>query len=290
MTERVLESVRGALKRAGLWGANARLLAAVSGGSDSAVLLHALCALRAEGGYTLLAAHVEHGLRGESSRADAAFVRALCERLSVPFLCRSAALDPALPGVEARAREARYALLEGMADECRADALLTAHHQGDQAETVLLHLLRGSGARGLSGMRECAAWQHRLLVRPLLALSKADLWEALGDEPCREDETNAQRGCGRNRLRLDVLPMLERERPGAQARIAQAADRLRGDDDCLTGLAEALLQKSALTEPPFFCVSREALAKAHPAIAVRALRMLALRALPPMDERTLSYE
>ena len=209
MDEHFVTTVETALTRAGVCHAGATLLLALSGGADSVALLHALCAIRARRALIIRAAHVEHGLRGESSLADAAFCEQMCRSLDVPFTCDHAALPGGMiaPGAEARARDARYALLLRRARECKAVALLTAHHQDDQAETVLAHLLRGSGARGLSGMRERTTRDGVAMVRPLLTVSKQALLNALGDLPYRTDESNLTPCCQRNRLR--AAPMAD---------------------------------------------------------------------------------
>ncbi len=295
MNDTLLSTVAAALERAGLTRADARLLAAVSGGADSVALLWALCELRARYGFTVGAAHVEHGLRGESSRADMAYVQALCQRLNAPCLCYEAALPGGVdaPGAENRAREARYRLLREAADKFRADALLLAHHRDDQAETVLMRLLRGGGARGLGGMRERAEMNGLTLLRPLLTLPKAALAEAAQGLGWREDASNAERCCRRNRIRLDLLPALEREQPRAAEHIARTAERLALDDDCLQSQADALLARAACVRPPFWCAQRAMLTAAHPAIALRALRRFAQEArdtLAVSDERALSYD
>ena len=153
-------AVRRALENAELFREGAGLLCAVSGGADSVVLLHALCRLRAEVGFRLEASHVQHGLRGEASLEDEHFVRALCADLDVPLHVEDAGLSGGMdaPGVEARARESRRAIFARQMDALSMDAVLVAHHRDDQAETVLMRLLRGAGADGLSGMQERVAF------------------------------------------------------------------------------------------------------------------------------------
>ena len=292
MDEDVLTTVAGVLTRGGLYRRDARLLIAVSGGADSVALLYAMYALRERAGFTLRAAHVEHGLRGEASLGDAAFVRALCAALDVPFTCDRAALADDGRGMEARAREARYALLLNRARECRADALLLAHHRDDQAETLLLHLLRGSGARGLGGMRERSTLDGVTLLRPLLALSRDDLRAFLGDADYRTDATNAEPCCLRNRLRHTVLPLLTAEQPRAVEHMAQSAALLALDEDCLQAQASALLANVEIDRPPLACLLAAPLRQAPPAVAVRAIRAFAermlLRAGAPADDCALS--
>lgn len=281
MNEQILTTVEAALRCAGVLRPEATLLVALSGGADSVALLRAVCALGMRHGFFTRAAHVEHGLRGEASVEDARFCERLCAELGVPFTLDAANLSGgmAASGAEARAREVRYRLLFARARECGADALLLAHHLDDQAETVLSHLVRGSGARGLGGMRETSCVNGVLLVRPLLSLSKADLLAALDGLPYRVDASNAEPCCQRNRLRMGALPLLMAENPRAAAHIAQSAALLSMDEDCLQMQADVLLTHALIDEPPFLCVRKVILLAAPDAVAVRALRGFALRGM-----------
>ena len=194
MKANLLAALRRSLEAAGLWRKNALLLAAVSGGGDSVALLYGLALLREDGGFRLAACHVQHGLRGESTRLDQRLTEALCARWNVPLTVREAGLqgDMNTPGIETLAREKRRELFARCMDELSADALLTAHHRDDQAETVLMHLLRGAGGKGLSGIAPRTAFGRGLLLRPLLELSKQELEAVLreADVPFRHDESN----------------------------------------------------------------------------------------------------
>ena len=192
--------------------AGGRVLVALSGGADSVALLR----LFMEAGVEVSAAHFEHGIRGEASVADMEFCRELCARLRVPFLCERADVPAArLPGegLEAAARRLRYAFLRRAKEAAGASCIATAHHAGDQAETVLMHLLRGAGPTGAAGMRE----REGDLWRPLLRVKKQDLVSYLRErgQSWREDATNAIADTPRNALRLDILPRLEAIYPGA---------------------------------------------------------------------------
>ncbi|MFN3597170.1 MAG: tRNA lysidine(34) synthetase TilS [Rubricoccaceae bacterium] len=203
------------------------LLAAVSGGLDSVALAHTLAAL----GWPATLAHVHHHLRGEAADADAAFVEALAARLGCPFV----RLDAPLRGDGNRqdeARRLRYAALAEAAAARGLAAVATAHTASDQAETLLLHLVRGTGAQGLAGMPPARVLAPGVaLVRPLLGLGRSALAEAARAEgwDWREDASNASAAYRRNRLRHDVLPLLEAEGgPGVAERIARAAEAVRG--------------------------------------------------------------
>ena len=202
----------------------ARLLVAYSGGLDSTALLHLCAALPAEVGATLEAVHVDHGLHPDAG-AWAAHCRAACLRLGVPLtvLRVAAALARAEKGVEAAAREARYAALVPLLRT--GDRLLTAHHRDDQAETVLLQLLRGSGPAGLAAMPPVAPLGAGLHLRPLLGVARAELRryaEARGLD-WLDDPSNADPMLGRGWLRSELLPRLRARWPGADAALVRAA-------------------------------------------------------------------
>ncbi|HNX62198.1 MAG TPA: tRNA lysidine(34) synthetase TilS [Candidatus Limiplasma sp.] len=277
MNEQLFSAAEAALRKADLLRPSVTLLVALSGGADSVVLLRTLCGLAPTYGLTVRAAHVEHGLRGEASQRDARFCEALCGELSVPFSCDHATLSGGMddPGAEARARDARYALLLARAKACGADALVLAHHRDDQAETVLSRLTRGSGARGLTGMREQTIREGVMILRPFLSVSKRELTDALGSLPHCEDETNALPCCQRNRLRAEVLPLLTMENPRAAEHIAQSARLLALDEDCLMAQAERLSTRALCMVPPFFYAEKALLRTAPDAVALRALRFFA---------------
>ena len=179
------------------------LLVAVSGGADSVALLCLLAERRDALALTLTAAHVEHGIRGAESLADAEYCRALCRRLGVPL--RIAHVDvPALAretgeGIETAARRARYDALRKIRLETGAEWIALAHHMDDQAETVLMHLLRGSGPDGAGGMDE----RSGDLYRPLLSTPRRALEQFLRERGVawRTDRTNLSPDTPRNALR-----------------------------------------------------------------------------------------
>lgn len=221
-----------------------RVLTAVSGGADSLALLHALHRLAPSFGYELSAVHVDHRLR-RGSGTDAAFVARVCSDLSVPFhvfRLRSEDLIGGL-GPEAGARQARYRCFERALEEVGGGVVATGHTSDDQAETVMLHLLRGGGLDGLAGIPPVRA----PFVRPLIDLSRADtvgFCAALGLVP-RRDPTNADPRYLRNFLRSRVLPVLEAERPGAIDRLARVAALAREDLEVLDALAAKAFEEAA---------------------------------------------
>lgn len=206
------------------------VLAAVSGGADSVALLCLLGEVRESLSLTISCAHMEHGIRGAASRADMAFVQALCSRMGIPFYAKQAdvpayALAHGL-GLEDAARTLRYAFLTRTARETGAEHIALAHHALDQAETVLMHAARGSDLRGLRAMQ----YRREDIIRPLLDWQPQALrayLEARG-QSWREDESNGDMAYTRNRIRAEVLPSLTAAYPGAVAalcRLARAAQR-----------------------------------------------------------------
>jgi tRNA(Ile)-lysidine synthase len=235
----------------------ATVVVAVSGGPDSVCLLDCLQALAAPRGLLLHVAHLDHMLRADgSAQEDAAYVRDLAARYGLEITCdrrdvRALMRQARLSSIQAAARQARYDFLAQVADslaEARGDAagrgddtvlVATGHTANDQAETVLLHLLRGSGLAGLAGMPP----RRGRLVRPLLAVEREAVeayCTALGLAP-RQDPSNSSRAYTRNRLRHDLLPTLRRYNPRAGAALARAAASLAEDLAYLEGEAARLL-------------------------------------------------
>lgn len=218
------------------------LLIALSGGPDSVALLHLLLALKRRFGYRLAAAHLNHGLRGSESDRDEAFVRQLCAESDVELIAELADdLDRQMPNLEERARERRHAFLARVADQRGARFVALAHHADDQAETVMLRLLRGAGATGLAAMSPAGPGK---LIRPMLTLTRAQIERYLAATGARSvnDSSNRSRALLRNRVRMDLLPALERDySPGLARRLVDLASEMRDLDTLLASLADAEL-------------------------------------------------
>lgn len=247
------------------------VLAAVSGGADSTALLYALKELRACDGFFLSCVHVEHGLRGEESLADAAFVRNLCQRWSIPFYEEKAqGLEPHMNGLEAAARQARYAAFQKVYDALQADCLMLAHHQGDQAETLIMRLMRGAGVKGLGGIVADTQRQGMRILRPFLTFPPELLRKALTEvcQPWREDASNQVPNNWRNALRLQVIPQLEALAPGCQQRMSRTAQSLQEVSDFLNASCQPLLEMPGLMPVASWKES-------HPAVQKQALRLWA---------------
>ncbi len=189
------------------------VIVAVSGGADSVALLHALWSLRGELGVGLVAAHLNHGIRGDEAATDAEFVRELALRLGVDSVIEKADV-PKLRvemgvGMEEAARVARYEFLERTAEKVGAARIAVAHTSDDQAETVLLNIIRGTGPEGLAGMPTVRG----KIIRPLIELSRAEVESYLLDVGLswRTDSSNLESEYSRNRVRLELIPLIERE-------------------------------------------------------------------------------
>ena len=229
------QKIRNMMKRCRMVSPGQRILAAVSGGADSVCLLAVLHALAPEFSFSLEAVHVEHGIRGEESLQDCAYVERLCGKLGVRLTVRHIHV-PELARQSGRteeeeARIQRYRIFEETAEQCGAQRVAVAHHLGDQAETVLWNLIRGSGLRGLRGilpvrpLRDGQA-ASPLVVRPLLETSREEIEQYL--EACglsyRTDRTNLDKTVTRNKIRHDILPDLIKLNAQAPRHIAQAAE------------------------------------------------------------------
>ncbi|TAK40865.1 MAG: tRNA lysidine(34) synthetase TilS [Betaproteobacteria bacterium] len=216
--ERVAAAARRLLAAQDLRGR--RLLAGLSGGVDSVVLLHVLRALAPQFGYRLAALHVHHGLSRNAGRWSR-FCAALCRRWRVPLSVRRVRVRRAGEGIEAAARAARYAVFR----RSRAAAVALAHQLDDQAETVLLNLLRGAGAAGASGMPAAGRQRGLLLLRPLLEVPREAIvaYAEANGLAWMEDESNADETLTRNFLRRRVAPLLARRFPRWRESLARAA-------------------------------------------------------------------
>jgi tRNA(Ile)-lysidine synthase len=257
-----------------------RVAAAVSGGADSVALLRVLLELREELGIVLSAAHFHHQIRGAEADADREFVRALAEQFQLEFHAGSQDV-PAYArerqlSLESAARELRHQWFAGLVQSSGIDKVATAHTLDDQAETVLMRILRGTGVRGLAGISPEHTDKH--LVRPLLGTTRKEVeayLTALG-QPWRNDSSNLDLSHTRNRVRHTLLPLLEREfNPAVRQTLAGLAEVARGEDEYwrkeLAGLLPRLVRPGKPTRS-----GRSASGSAADTLAIDLSALLAL--------------
>ena len=279
MSEQFLQQIFSFIKEHELIRAGDTVFAGVSGGADSMCLLEALGAYQSKLDFDLRVIHVEHGIRGEESLADADYVSAFCEERRIP--CQIVAVDaPAYSvahacSVEEAARELRYEAFETAArtaenrgcakkadpgdmtgaksDHDRHVRIAVAHHMEDQAETMLWQLIRGSDIKGMGAMRPVRG----RIIRPLLGSTRAQIEDFLRERDIRwrEDATNSDGTYTRNRLRMDVLPVLTQLNEQAVAHLCESAGRLQETESYLVQQTEALYQRCVVkTERGGWCV------------------------------------
>ena len=206
------------------------VIAAVSGGADSIALLFALFLLREEWGITLEAAHFNHCLRGEESNRDARFVEDFCAHYGIPLHMCSGNVVPGEKGLEAAARDARYRFLRSLPGK-----VATAHTADDNAETVLMRLLRGTGLKGLGAIAPVSG----NVIRPMLSVTRREVEAFLGEYALAhiEDSSNGEDAFLRNRIRHRIMPLLYEENPRIGENLSSMALNLRLDEACLSRLA-----------------------------------------------------
>ena len=268
------------------------VLCAVSGGADSICLLHWLNGLRMARPFTLAVAHYNHRLRGEESDRDEAFVRDFvakwCGQARVVRTGQEETLPPVAffsdsgdvageakrqgQGIEETAREMRYAFLQKTAEQIGADVIATAHNADDNAETLLLNLIRGSALRGLTGIPP----RRGKLVRPLLTTTRKEIEEYLRlySVPHVEDSTNSSDAYSRNRVRHRVLPEMDAVNPWLVERMGETIRRLRADEQYLSAQAEETLGPLLRRTEEGLLASAQALSDLSDPIALRCIRLL----------------
>ena len=249
-----------------------KVLTAVSGGRDSVYLLHWLRQLQRERNLTIGAAHFNHQLRGGEADRDEQFVRELCRQLEIPLFVgrgdvKAYGMEKNL-GLETAAREMRYAFLEQTRQTQGYDCIATAHQAEDQAETVLLNWIRGAGALGLSGIPPVRG----KIIRPILNVSRKEINRYLLEHQLSfvEDGTNAMEICGRNILRHQVMPTLEKLNPRFTEHVFASSQLLREDERCLNQMAEHFLEMHRRGNR----IDANALRELPEAVSTRVLRRL----------------
>lgn len=274
------DEVQKAVLQYGLIKAGDRVGTAVSGGVDSMALLHALLRLSREMEFQICCLHFEHGIRGEDSKRDADFVRAAAEKLRIPYL-EGSGDAPAHAGkhgmnLEAAARELRYAFFERARKELGLQKIALGHHMDDQAETMLLNLVRGCGLEGLGGMDYFRAPAY---IRPLLGVSRRQI-EAYAEQNGISYVTDQSNFCldySRNYIRHELMPSLSKLNPQAAAALARSASLLREDHEIIRGVVGTHYDETVEENGRGICVDLKRYAPLSPAVRKRVLRELFAR-------------
>ena len=258
----------------------ALVLVAVSGGGDSMCLLHALLSLRESLCLRVAAGHFNHRLRPEAEEEET-LVRNWCAARGVP--CYTGAADVAAEaaaagtGIEETARHLRYRFLEETAENIGADRVATAHHAGDNTETVLLNLIRGAGSRGLAGIPPVRG----IIVRPLLTCERREIADYLARHgvPFAVDSSNSDTAFRRNCLRREILPRLEALNPRLNQRLWETACQLRRENECLDEAARSVL-KELTRAPEGVSLPCRAVTSLPEALSLRGIQLAARELLP----------
>jgi tRNA(Ile)-lysidine synthase len=288
--DKLLEKVAEFIEARGLIAQGQRLLVAASGGADSTCLLHVLRALAPTLRLDLHAAHLDHGLRGRESEEDRRFVETMCSGLGIP--CHTGTLPPGSLrrkgiSLQESAREARYAFLSDVAARTHADRVALGHTADDQAEEVLMRLLRGAGMAGLSGIPA----RRGIFVRPLLSVTRAEVeaWLAKRGISWREDSSNAGQKYLRNRVRNRLLRDLEAYNPRVREALLREAAILGDEDSFLEELARGRFEELAAIQGGAVRFDLTRLSSEHPAIQRRLVRLAFERAGGSLRGLTLRH-
>lgn len=262
------------------------VLCAVSGGMDSMTLLHVLSELSEQLDISVCAAHYHHKLRGEESERDAEFVADYCNKRNISLMMGEGDVAEEAKqqgkGIEETARSMRYAFLEDAAKQAGAVRIVTAHHADDNVETLLLRLIRGTGLRGLSGIPPVRG----MIVRPMLTLSRQEIAAYVAENgiPFVEDSSNQDRSFARNRLRHEVLPILQDLNPNLSQSVVATMQSLREDQVYLEARALELFRQAHRAEDGIV-IAVQALAKVPKALTVRVLQKMLEEIEAPMASR-----
>jgi len=255
-----------------------KILVAVSGGVDSVALLHMLNKWQSKIGITLCAAHLDHMFRGDESQADAAFVQEICAKWGIPCVVEAIDVPKHMEkyklSAQAAAREVRYSFLERSAENFGADLIALAHHADDQAETVLMNLIRGSGMKGISGIDPI---RNKRYLRPLIKARRKEI-ERYCDHykiEYREDSSNKKPIYLRNKIRMHLIPFLESKyNPRIVDVLCRLADISRLEDDYLLMEAQKTLNSLVCNSSSLaITLNREGFQRIHTAIKRRVVRL-----------------
>ncbi|MBI4211603.1 MAG: tRNA lysidine(34) synthetase TilS [Deltaproteobacteria bacterium] len=253
-----------------------KVVLAISGGLDSMVLLHLFTRVREELDLELFVTHVNYGLRGNDSLEDERLVQATCERLRIPFFVKHWSQEKN-ENFQNDARNFRHQFFAEIAVSQDAHAIATAHHADDQVETILLHLIRGTGLQGLCGMPMCEPLSEGKLIRPLLDVSREVLEQYAKQESVtfQNDISNDTLSYRRNVIRHQMMPLFRELNPNMTTTLVDMGKRLTADHDMLQRLAvETLAEATLFSDESHYRFSRAVFASVPKSLRVRMLSLI----------------
>ncbi|WP_196592689.1 tRNA lysidine(34) synthetase TilS [Pectinatus sottacetonis] len=257
-----------------LFSYNDHILLACSGGPDSLCMVHIFIRLAAAYNLTVSVAHVEHGIRGRASVQDAAFVKDFCQKNNLPFYLKKVnAISYAEKNklsVEAAARILRYSFLQQTATVLHCTSIAIAHHRGDQAETILMHMIRGAGTKGLSGINP----RTNNIIRPLLNCTRSQIKSYCSQYNLvfRTDTTNYDTNYTRNSIRLKLLPFLHKYNPNIEETLCRTASLIAEENDFITTYADDVYKSIVIKKNNRLLLPLPEFTKQHIAIKRQTLR------------------
>ena len=254
-----------------------RVVVGISGGADSVALLHVLKELRESIGIELFGAHINHGLRGSDAKADADFSKELCNKWGVPFFLKEvnvkALSENWKKSEEEVGRWIRYSFFNEVLAQIHGNLIATAHHKNDQAETILFHIIRGTGMQGLSGMKPI---RDGLLIRPLLDVSRKEIDDYIQEQGLayRVDSTNANFTYTRNRIRNELIPTIIADfNPSIVDGLARMGNIIQEEDGFITQYCNDLYKECSVQTDEYVDLHIDKLNTYHSAIRKRLIRL-----------------
>lgn len=293
--DKIAETVRRYVLRNELVRPKERVVVGVSGGADSVCLLHVLVGLRESLNITLHVAHLNHLLRGSESEGDARYVSRLAKRLGVPATVESREVSAYQAehrlSLEDAARQVRYRFFAEVAERVGAARVAVGHTADDQAETILMHLVRGAGPTGLLGMRPLTLWTSPgvaglTVIRPLLGVSREETRAYCHQHRLvpREDSSNLSLSPFRNRIRQELMPLLQSYNPRIGDALVRTSDTLAMDLSFLEEYVSELWPELAAEEDGAIVLDRAYIASLHPALQRHLLRRVTREVLGDLED------